>query len=350
MPQSAEPAMLLKGRTMKIKHGGFTLVELLVVIAIIGILIALLLPAVQAAREAARRTQCTNTLKQLALAVHNYTSARKSLPPGKTVQYTTANNCDSFNNYTNWALESLPFMEETALFQQYRFDLTNDNPLNQPVTQQILSWMVCPSDPNGTRIGQPANGPVGPFAAGSYKGVSGRARYSLSNSLDYYDSARATSSLQAIDRGALFVVPRNPGTSPNCATSIISKSAIRPSQITDGASKTLLIGEYTTISNLGRAGYWANSYYAMNLASVHIPAASFTGSTAPALDPDFDVCETKLGSRHACARTFTGIHGGGGAINFAYCDGGVRRIVTTIDLQVLAAMATTAGGENVAWD
>jgi prepilin-type N-terminal cleavage/methylation domain-containing protein/prepilin-type processing-associated H-X9-DG protein len=332
---------------MRTKSRGFTLVELLVVIAIIGTLIALLLPAVQAAREAARRTQCTNTLKQLALAVHNYNSARKSLPAGKTVQYRTVNNCDSFDNYSNWAIESLPYMEEAALFQKYRFDLKNDDPLNQPVTQHILSWMVCPSDPNGARIGQPANGPAGPFAAGSYKGVSGRARYSSSNSLDYYDSARATSSIQAIDRGALFVVPRSPNPSPNCAMSIIGKSPIRASQISDGTSRTLLIGEYTTTSNLGRAGYWANSYYSMNLASVHIAAAGFTGAMGAALDPDFDKCEAAFGNRHACARTFTGVHGGGGAINFAYCDGSVRRIVTTIDIQLLGAMATAAGGESV---
>ncbi|MDZ7620355.1 MAG: DUF1559 domain-containing protein, partial [Patescibacteria group bacterium] len=96
-------------RVVRMNKGGFTLVELLVVIAIIGILIALLLPAVQSAREAARRMQCTNHLKQLALGMHTYESTHRSFPPG----------CLSSNNLP-WNAFILPFIEQTSLYDQFK--------------------------------------------------------------------------------------------------------------------------------------------------------------------------------------------------------------------------------------
>ncbi|MGB4727076.1 MAG: DUF1559 domain-containing protein, partial [Thermogutta sp.] len=100
---------------------GFTLVELLVVIAIIGILIALLLPAVQAAREAARRSQCTNNLKQIMLAFHNYHDIHKRFGPGlvKMGNWFAANNCPEGQCGTwSWGAFILPYLEQTSLYQQ----------------------------------------------------------------------------------------------------------------------------------------------------------------------------------------------------------------------------------------
>lgn len=122
---------------------GFTLVELLVVIAIIGILVALLLPAVQAARESARRTQCTNNLKQLGLAVHNYESAFKAFPTG-------AYSCC----YGTWLLVLLPYVEQADLYAQYERpagmvtppDIRYGSSQNLPVTRTQVPAYVCPSD------------------------------------------------------------------------------------------------------------------------------------------------------------------------------------------------------------
>jgi prepilin-type N-terminal cleavage/methylation domain-containing protein/prepilin-type processing-associated H-X9-DG protein len=128
------------------KRVGFTLVELLVVIAIIGILIALLLPAVQAAREAARRTQCANVEKQLGLAVLNYESAKKQLPnstrPGGS---TTAPRISGFTLI-------LPYLEEATLYQKYDFTINWDatsgsGGANLVVTKTVIPALLCPSDP-----------------------------------------------------------------------------------------------------------------------------------------------------------------------------------------------------------
>ena len=100
-------------------RSGFTLVELLVVIAIIGILVALLLPAIQAAREAARRSQCSNNLKQLALALHNYSDINRCIPPGVLAQKPFP-----YRN-ASWLVRLLPHIEQTAAYGQFKFDNTD---------------------------------------------------------------------------------------------------------------------------------------------------------------------------------------------------------------------------------
>src|SRR6187455_2025518 len=105
-------------RLVAAKRQGFTLVELLVVIAIIGILVALLLPAVQAAREAARRSQCTNNLKQLGLAVHNYADQNKVLP-GMTVWPTAQ--VESWGWSYSWMVAILPNIEQGPLYNAFNF-------------------------------------------------------------------------------------------------------------------------------------------------------------------------------------------------------------------------------------
>jgi prepilin-type N-terminal cleavage/methylation domain-containing protein/prepilin-type processing-associated H-X9-DG protein len=125
---------------------GFTLVELLVVITIIGILIALLLPAVQAAREAARRMQCCNNLKQLALALHNYHASHETLPAGS---YCAAPQGDSsIYGCHNWLEGLLPFMEQQPLYDQIKFKVdVGANPNLALFTNLVIPGLMCPTDP-----------------------------------------------------------------------------------------------------------------------------------------------------------------------------------------------------------
>ena len=124
---------------------GFTLVELLVVIAIIGILIALLLPAVQAAREAARRSQCLNNLAQLGLAVHNYEAAYEMLPPGTLNPQGPIRNVPK-GYHMGWLVQILPFIEEQVTFQYVDFSVGVYDDKNKPVTQTEIAGFACPSD------------------------------------------------------------------------------------------------------------------------------------------------------------------------------------------------------------
>src|SRR5436190_16360728 len=137
-------------------RSGFTLIELLVVIAIIGVLIALLLPAVQKVREAANRTQCLNNLKQMGLALHNYHDTHKSFPPG--IVSTLANpswkmtpgNCNSEPPELGpgWSFFAfmLPYVEQDNLYKSIRFDLQITDPANADARHTFVKTYLCPSD------------------------------------------------------------------------------------------------------------------------------------------------------------------------------------------------------------
>lgn len=153
-------------------YQGFTLVELLVVIAIIGILVALLLPAVQAAREAARRMSCGNNLKQLGLALQNYHDTYKVFPPAhipfNTAYPTTPRNETSADNYgPSWMVLILPFMEQQPLHSKIDWSQSMSHANNAPVRSVFIEGYVCPSDANAS-VGNVYTKAGGNWARASY--------------------------------------------------------------------------------------------------------------------------------------------------------------------------------------
>lgn len=128
------------------RNAGFTLVELLVVIAIIGVLVGLLLPAVQAAREAARRMQCSNNLKQIGLAMHNYETALRRLPPSHIAPW----NGDAADG--GWGAVLLPYLEQSALYDRYDWNTHWWEDGNQRVVASPVATYQCPSDSGGEEV------------------------------------------------------------------------------------------------------------------------------------------------------------------------------------------------------
>ncbi len=300
---------------------GFTLVELLVVIAIIGILIALLLPAVQSAREAARRTQCANNLKQIGLAVLNYDTTNGTFPPGGI----TEGPCCSTQSLTNWAISILPYLEQQALYDQYDMDEYNEAPANQAVCQASAAFYVCPSDVDTQDIATPASGPAGSQGAkyrrGSYRGNTGRHKGGT-----WWGNSPGSGSFTLTPgwRGPLLTIGHGHG-----------YGTVRQAEIRDGTSNTLLVGEYASITAPTRRTFWAATYSCFNKSSV-TPESRI-------LLPDFDRCAAAGSSDFACKIAWGSLHPGG--CQFVMCDGSVRFVQTTIDMNLFTGLGTIANGE-----
>ena len=166
-----------RGHGMKRVRRGFTLIELLVVIAIIAVLISLLLPAVQAAREAARRIQCVNNLKQIGIAVHNYHDAVGTLPLGCSVSFDKAGN----PIFPGWGVTAriLPYLEGQNAFNACNFSLPNESPQNDTSMRLGIATYLCPSDGKNREIflddGQPRNNTNYGFNRGDWYVWSGAA-------------------------------------------------------------------------------------------------------------------------------------------------------------------------------
>ena len=318
---------------MRARRAAFTIIELLVVITIIGVLIALLLPAVQAAREAARRLQCANNLKQIGLALHSYHDAVGSFPPG---------NINRGAGYVSRVSRAGPIvldpvrqlvdrhpalLEQGALYDQYDNHYTNESPQNRLVRETTVATYVCPSDIAVRTLAVPATGPAtlvgAKYAPGSYRAVTGWSGDGI-NFLDsemMFDYERAW-------RGPIHAV----------YTSFAwGYGAEKFSDITDGTSCTLLVGESTTSTNLARRTFWAYSFAYYTLSGVTCQQRTLWA------DYDRAVQCGGTGDDIPCKRHWGSFHSDG--MNFVFCDGAVHFIHTDIDLNLLANLATIAGGE-----
>ncbi|MGI9177844.1 MAG: DUF1559 domain-containing protein, partial [Pirellulales bacterium] len=232
---------------------GFTLVELLVVIAIIATLIGLLLPAVQSAREAARRTQCSNNLKQIGLAVLGYESARKSLPPGNVSESVVING----PYYSTWTLEILPYMEGIGVHKLWNPTKAQEDASNKQLRETLMPGYTCPVDLFPTQLQKPESGPgyTLDWAPGSYRAMSG---HSLGQTGDHFWDNQLVANTPATEtrsgcQGAMHTTARTSGTSRKL-------QAERLRTIKDGLSKTLLVGEYQTKTMQPRRTLWAYGY------------------------------------------------------------------------------------------
>ncbi len=383
------------------RQRGFTLVELLVVIAIIGILIALLLPAVQAAREAARRAQCINNLKQIGLASHNYLDVHKVFPPSLVLAWANPADPTAGIDLCPWGVSILPFMEQSVISSSWSFSVPATSGVtgmylgwpagavpamnnNNNLAQTVIDAYVCPSAPApDSRMGH-CNVPadlIGAMTGGTPP--PGDVEFD-SAPVDY-------NPVFTVDRTAwtAFVSAGGPDhdesgaivTVDDVSTSGASPVGSSLQGITDGTSNTVMFIErlggtnyymrggvqvtpdltalgippaapnYEQICNALLAGGWANplnGWFNLTGASRDGYAApGGDGTRAPAngtyLINSTNVYSPNMGGSFYLASGFYSMHPG--VVNTVLCDGSVRSLGEATDLVVVVSMITARNGE-----
>ncbi len=260
-----------------------TLIELLVVVAIIGLVVALLLPAVQAAREAARRARCQNNLRQIGLALHAYHDNFRCLPVGCVELRVGASPAQLLRKQLAWSAYLLPFLEQASVFAQIDLNKPFDSPENKSAAARVLDVYVCPSQPRQNYL-------IDGRAVCDYGGMYGER---ITAGPPHFRTAEQRSGVMIYDRG----VPLR--------------------RIVDGTSQTIIVGEDTGFGD----GQWINGR--------NIFDQAYGIEKVPT-----GVYENDLHSEHSR-----------GAFAL-FCDGSVRFLDSSIELLTLAALCTRAGKEN----
>ena len=326
---------------MSRNRDGFTLVELLVVIAIIGILISLLLPAVQAAREAARRSQCTNNLKQASLAIHNYHDTHKSLPMGVW-------GCC----WGTYIVPILPFIEQNTLADKYVGAGYNDvrsvapagygSSVNWPVTRTQLATLTCPSDSNTASLSL-YNGVT------FHNVVANFGNTTLDRTTPFGTDTNGNPNVYG---GAPFVASLGWSIGDSIQPDIGTKATpafVTFSGILDGLSNTLLFSE--TIQGKGgdlrgfawwHGGSHFETYNPPNSASPDRMESPGYCKLTDALNPPCTFASPKGTEQQVSARSR---HPGG--VNASLCDGSVRFVSNTIHLDTWRWLGTAHGKESL---
>ena len=321
---------------MRQTRSGFTLVELLVVIAIIGVLVALLLPAVQAAREAARRMQCQNNLKQLSLGCHNYMDANRVLPPGGLLV-----------NELAWRVFILPFIEEGAIYDEM---------------EKANAFKAGTVDGGSNNDGD--SSPPGGFHKGQYFAAKYKLNVFLCPSVDQVQSVKGSSTLkdgtrcyvshyagiagpigannpatnQPYRENPRFVLAGNSKTSRGGSADqglLLFDYSVKPKTITDGLSKTLIIGELYDVDPNGTnfdGDAWVKGI-GITTNKNFLAACRNVKYAINSLKPSNEGNNVPFASGHS------------GGAHFALADGAVLFVSDNIDMTVYLSLASRDGGE-----
>jgi prepilin-type N-terminal cleavage/methylation domain-containing protein len=301
---------------------GFTLVELLVVIAIIGILVALLLPAIQAAREAARRTQCLNNFKQIGVAMHAYHSAKNHFPQGIDM-WTTQEPCSiprgkflPFIGFS-WGVHILPYMEENLTYERFDLEEKSGNSYasgnNYKASGTRVNAFLCPTDPQGYEL----------VGCCSINGNGG---------LDSEDMAKSNMAGVADSENWQCTLSDYPDYSsgwpdPNADGVLFQHSKLNVSKIIDGSSHTFMVGEVIGYESDSHSGYWWSSWNVLDTSNgINLPLrVPPSGLFVPE--------ETGFASYHP------------GVCHFLMSDGSATAISESTDQRVLTALTTRNAGD-----
>ncbi|MEP3479130.1 MAG: DUF1559 domain-containing protein [Fuerstiella sp.] len=296
----------------KTRSRGFTLIELLVVIAIIAILVSLLLPAVQQAREAARRTQCKNNLKQLGLALHNYHDVHRTFPSGWIAVDGNQQSAHEGQSGAGWGTMILPQMEQGNLYSQFDSNLSITDPVNIVFVTTVIPAFQCPSDPKPdswqiTEEGDDTN-VLATLPTANYVGVFGP------EELDGCENAAGTAPVSAAGQclGDGF---------------FYHNSSVKLRDVTDGTTNTFMIGERKTDETLGWFTTWPGVVAEGEEAFQRVLGSADHVPNSPAAHFD------DMSSNHV------------GGAQFCLGDGSVRFVSENIDDGLYKSLSTIQNGE-----
>lgn len=334
----------------RLPRRGFTLIEVLVVIAIIGVLVALLLPAVQAAREAARRMQCTNNLKQLGLAMHNYESAHGAFPP--SVDLGGSGTSVAYGGGWSAHARILPFLEQRPTFDAINFSLSYEATENQTAASRAVAAFICPSEVKP----QPSTDEAGIFGVnnygwcvgdwyvwGGFNGPPNRCPFGPNRSrriAEFTDGTAQTllagevRTYQAVQYGGPLAKINKPSSVPDPGA---DPYAVAPEYL----SGTLEPAE-------GHAEWADGGVVQTGMTTAWPPNRATLGGPARDRDVDLISIEEGDGGPTFAAITSRSYHPGG--VNALFGDGSVRFVKSSIDGRTWRALGTVSGSEVISQD